>query len=37
MDLSLFLAADFATVDASGKLNVLGAFKRLQDLQKDTE
>ena len=29
MDLSLFLAADYATVDASGKLNVLGAFNTI--------
>ena len=29
MDLSLFLAADYATVDASGKLNILGAFNTI--------
>lgn len=27
MDLLMFLAADYAAVDASGKLNILGAFR----------
>jgi len=33
MDRLLFLAADYATVDASGKLNILGAFNTINARQ----
>lgn len=37
MDLLLFLAADYATVDASGKLNILGAFNTIKAAQYPTQ
>lgn len=37
MDLLLFLAADYATVDASGKLNILGAFNTINAAQFPTK